>query len=364
MQLLYQIGITLIPGIGDINGKKLIDHCGGVEAIFKEKKSNLLKINGLKQEMANVIKSAKTLHQAEEEICFLEKKKIQALYYQDKHYPHRLQHCKDSPILLFYKGNADLNTKKVIAIVGTRKLTQYGQELCESLIRDIAEQEILIISGLAYGIDTQAHKNALKNNLKTVGVLGHGLDRMYPPANRKLAKKMIEHGGLLTEFKSKSIPNRENFPKRNRIVAGMSDAVIVVESAVKGGALITAGIANSYDRDVFAFPGKVSDSYSEGCNFLIKTNRAALIQHANDLNYIMGWEETKKKIPAQKQLFVNLDVEEQNILNVLKVHQELGIDKLSLLAKLPISKIAVKILSLEFKGLIYCLPGKLIKIAY
>lgn len=363
MQLLYQIGITLIPGIGDINGKKLIDHCGGVEALFKEKKSNLLLIKGIRQDMVNAIKSAKTLHRAEAEISFLEKRKIQALFYQDKHYPYRLQHCKDSPILLFYKGNADLNNKKVVAIVGTRKLTLYGQELCELLIRDLAEQEILIISGLAYGIDTQAHKNALKNNLNTVGVLGHGLDRVYPPANYKLAKRMIEQGGLLTEFRSKSNPDRENFPKRNRIVAGISDAVIVVESAAKGGALITADIANSYDRDVFAFPGRVSDSYSEGCNFLIKTNRAALIQHANDLNYIMGWEKIKKNISVQKQLFDDLDVEEQNILEILKVHQELGIDKLSLLAKLPISKIAVKTLSLEFKGLIYCLPGKLIKIA-
>jgi len=363
MQLLYQIGITLIPGIGDINGKKLIAHCGGVEALFKEKKSNLLKIPGLRKDMINAIKGAQILQRAEEEIRFIEKKQVQPIFYLDKSYPHRLKHCIDGPILLFYKGNADLNKTKVVAIVGTRNMSIYGQELCEQFVQDLADLDVLIISGLAYGIDTQAHKYALRNKLETIGVFAHGLDRVYPPSNRKLANKMIEQGGLLTEFRSKSNPDRENFPKRNRIVAGMSDAVLVVESAAKGGALITADIANSYNRDVFTFPGRVSDTYSEGCNFLIKTNRAALIQHARDLKYLMGWDDVSKKKHIQKQLFVELDIDEQHIMEVLKQHQELGIDQLSILAELPISKIAAKTLSLEFKGLLYCLPGKLIKMA-
>lgn len=363
MQLLYQIGITLIPGIGDINGKRLIAHCGGVEALFKEKKSNLLTIPGLRKDMINAIKSAQILKRAEEELKFVEKKKIQPIFYLDNLYPHRLKHCIDGPIMLYYKGNADLNKSKVVAIVGTRNITIYGQELCEQLIQDLADLDVLIVSGLAYGIDTKAHKCALRNKMETIGVFGHGLDKVYPPENRELSKKMIEQGGLLTEFKSKSRTNPENFPKRNRIVAGMSDAVIVIESAVKGGALITADIANSYNRDVFAFPGRVSDRCSEGCNFLIKTNRAALIQHANDLKYIMGWDDIRKNKRIQKQLFVELDKEEQHIMNVLKQHQELGIDQLSILSELPISKIAAKTLSLEFKGLLYCLPGKIIKLA-
>jgi DNA processing protein len=240
-------------------------------------------------------------------------------------------------------------------------MTLYGQELCEQFIEGLADLDVLIISGLAHGIDTQAHKNALRNNLETIGVFGHGLDKMYPIANLDLANEMIEQGGLLTEFRSKSKYTTGDFPKRNRIVAGMADAVVVVESPAKGGSLITADIANSYSRDVFAFPGRVSDPCSEGCNFLIKTNRAALIQHAGDLKYIMGWNDVDRKKHIQKQLFVELDAEEQHIMNILKQHQELGIDKLSILAEFPISKISAKTLSLEFKGLLHCLPGKLIR---
>lgn len=361
MQLLYQIGITLISGIGDVNAKKLIAYCGGIEALFKEKKSNLMKIKGLDRNIIDKIKSAEVLRSAEKELKFIEKRKIQALFYLDKKYPHRLKHCIDSPILLYYKGNANLNKPKVVAIVGTRNMTLYGQELCEKFIAELADLDVLIISGLAHGIDTQAHKYALRNNLETIGVFGHGLDKMYPVANLDLANKMIQQGGLLTEFRSNSKYTSGSFPKRNRIVAGMSDAVVVVESPAKGGSLITADIANSYNRDVFAFPGRITDPISEGCNFLIKTNRAALLQHAGDLKYIMGWEDVNIKKQIQKQLFVELDEEEQHIMDILKQHQELGIDRLSILAKFPISKVSVKTLSLEFKGLIHCLPGKLIR---
>ena len=356
--LLYQIGITLIPGVGDIVGKKLIAYCGSVEAVFKEKKNLLLKIPGIGGHTVNSIINQKILERAEQEIKFIEKYKINTLFYLDDKYPYRLKQCEDSPMLLFYKGNADLNSPKIISIVGTRKASEYGKEICISLIKGLIEQNILIISGLAYGIDTCAHKISLENNLKTVGVLAHGLDMVYPQLNKSLAEKMIKSGGLLTEFLSKTIPDRENFPKRNRIIASLSDAVIVIESAVRGGALITADIANSYNRDVFAVPGRLNDKYSKGCNNLIKTNRAALVQSAEDIKYIMSWEITKKKPKKQQRLFIKLSPEEETIVNILKEKQELGIDKISNLSKLSASKVASALINLEFEGIIKCLPGK------
>jgi len=356
--LLYQIGITLIPGVGDIVGKKLIAYCGSVEAVFKEKKKLLLKIPGIGGHTVNSIINQNILERAEQEIKFIEKYKINTLFYLADKYPYRLKQCEDSPMLLFYKGNADLNSPKIISIVGTRKASEYGKEICISLIEGLIEQNILIISGLAYGIDTCAHKTSLENNLKTVGVLAHGLDMVYPQLNKFLAEKMIKSGGLLTEFLSKTIPDRENFPKRNRIIAGLSDAVIIIESAVRGGALITADIANSYNRDVFAVPGRLNDKYSKGCNNLIKTNRAALVQSAEDIKYIMGWEITKKKPKKQQRLFIKLSPEEETIVNILKEKQELGIDKIGSLSKLSASKVASALINLEFEGIIKCLPGK------
>ncbi|MCK4408237.1 MAG: DNA-processing protein DprA [Bacteroidales bacterium] len=356
--LLYQIGITLIPGVGDIVGKKLIAYCGSVEAVFKEKKKLLLKIPGIGKSTVNSVINQKILERAEEEIRFIEKYKIDTLFYLDDKYPYRLKQCEDSPMLLFYKGTADLNAPKIISIVGTRKASEYGKEICSSLIEGLIEQNILIVSGLAYGIDTCAHKTSLESNLKTVGVLAHGLDKVYPQLNKSLAEKMLNNGGLLTEFLSKTTPDRENFPKRNRIIAGLSDAVIVIESAIRGGALITADIANSYNRDVFAVPGRLYDKYSQGCNNLIKTNRAALVQSAEDIKYIMGWEIMKKKTKKQQRLFIKLSPEEETIVNILKEKQELGIDKISSLSKLSASKVASALLNLEFEGIIKCLPGK------
>lgn len=356
--LLYQIGITLIPGVGDIVGKKLIAYCGSVEAVFKEKKKLLLKIPGIGKSTVNSVINQKILERAEEEIRFIEKYKIDTLFYLDDKYPYRLKQCEDSPMLLFYKGTADLNAPKIISIVGTRKASEYGKEICSSLIEGLIEQNILIVSGLAYGIDTCAHKTSLESNLKTVGVLAHGLDKVYPQLNKSLAEKMLNNGGLLTEFLSKTTPDRENFPKRNRIIAGLSDAVIVIESAIRGGALITADIANSYNRDVFAVPGRLYDKYSQGCNNLIKTNRAALVQSAEDIKYIMGWEIMKKKPKKQQRLFIKLSPEEETIVNILKEKQELGIDKISSLSKLSASKVASALLNLEFEGIIKCLPGK------
>lgn len=360
--LLYQIGITLIPGVGDINGKKLVSYCGSPEAIFKEKKSKLLKIPGIGQSTVNSITSQKVLQRAEQEIKFIEKYKIQPFFFLDENYPCRLKHCIDSPMMIYYKGNADLNHEKIVAVVGTRRASEYGKTMTDAIIEGLSDLGVIIISGLAYGIDTCAHKAALNCNLETIGVLAHGLDRIYPSANRKLAEKMIQQGGLLTEFQSNSNPDRENFPKRNRIVAGISDALIVIESANRGGALISAGIANSYNRDVFSVPGKIGEKYSEGCNFLIKTNRAALIQSAEDVKYIMGWESNKNNAGKQKKLMLTFSPDQQKIMDLLKSSNNAGIDYIISKANLSPSKVASILLDLEFEGIVKCFPGKIYKI--
>lgn len=361
MNLQYQIAINLIPGVGDINGKKLIAYCGGVEAIFKESKSSLLKIPGLGETTANKILNAEVLKRAEQEITFITKNNIKPLYFLDDEYPERLKHCIDGPILLYYKGNANLNSSKVVGIVGTRKASSYGRHVCENLVEGLKGLNVLVVSGLAYGIDTLAHKASLKNDLDTIGVLAHGLDRIYPSENRKLANQMIQQGGLLTDFISKTNPDRENFPKRNRIVAGLSDVVIVVESAIKGGALITADIANSYNKDVFAIPGRVNDKTSEGCNFLIKTNRALLVNSADDIRYFMDWDTAKTKKNIQKKLFVELTDTEKNLVKIIEENPRIGIDRICMLAQLPGSKVASILLNLEFSGVVECLPGKIFK---
>jgi DNA processing protein len=359
-ELLYNIAITLVPDIGDIRAKSLIAYCGSAEAVFKEKAARLEKIPGIGAFGAKAISKSKVLDRAEKEIGFIREYKITPIFFTEESYPRRLRHCDDSPVMLYYKGTAGLNAERIVAVVGTRNATEYGKDLCKKLVEDISGLEVLVMSGLAYGIDICAHKTALENKLNTVGVLAHGLDRIYPAVHSAPAKKMLKQGGLLTEFPSDTNPDRENFPKRNRIVAGMSDAVIVVEAGRKGGALITAELGNSYHRDVFAFPGRVGDTYSEGCNNLIKTNRAALIQSAKDLEYIMGWDNKKKEKKAvQKQLFVDLKPEEETIVKVLRDKGKINIDELSVLSDMPMSQTATVLLHLEFSGLVKSLPGKM-----
>jgi len=361
VDLLYKIGITLIPGVGDINAKKIIAYCGGVEAVFKEKKKALLKIPGVGLTLAESILKNKVLSRAEKEIAFLEKYKISPLFFLDKQYPERLKHCVDSPVMVYYKGNTDLNVQKVIGIVGTRNATNYGKKICHEIVENLAPLNVMVVSGLAYGIDVHAHKAALQAGLDTVGVLGHGLDRLYPAVHRATAEKMIKQGGLLTDFMSETKFGPENFPKRNRIVAGMVDAIVVIEAARDGGALITADIANSYNRDVFAVPGRIDDHYSEGCNNFIKTNRAALVSSAKDIIYIMGWEEKKDKNPenVQKKLFVELSDEEKSVVDLLNGAGSMSIDMISIKVNLQASKVAAVLLNLEFLGIIRCLPGKM-----
>ena len=359
--LKYQIALTLIPGIGDIVGKKLVAYCGGVEAVFNENRNALLKIPGIGRATVSSIISQKVLHRAEAEISFIEKKNIRPLFYTDKKYPARLLNCEDGPLLLYYKGNADLNVPRVIGFVGTRKATNQGRTICERFIEGLKTKDVLVVSGLAYGIDSCSHKAALDSGLKTVGVLGHGLDRIYPSQNKKLATSMLDNGGLLTEFLPNTTPDRENFPKRNRIVAGMCDAIVVVESASRGGALITAGIANSYNRDVFAIPGRVNDEYSMGCNMLIKSNRAALAESAKDIAYIMGWDDLKVNVKKQRDLFLQLNGDQKTIFEIIEDVKEISVDKLVIQTALPASKVAAALLMLEFEGLIQSLPGKLYK---
>ena len=272
--LQYKVALSMIFGIGNMNAKKLIAYIGSVEGIFKEKKQNLEKVPGIGTKLSKEIINSDALNKAEEEIKFTEKNKIEVLFFNDKDYPERLKHCEDSPIIIYQKGKYDLNKEKILSIVGTRNATITGKENCNKLISSLSESghKPLIISGLAYGVDICAHKAAIKNNLDTVAVLGHGFSTLYPAAHRKYAKEIIENGTLLTEFPHNSKLEPSNFVKRNRIIAGISDATIVIESAKKGGSLITAQLANSYSRDVFAYPGRLNDKYSEGCNFLIKTN--------------------------------------------------------------------------------------------
>lgn len=360
--LLYQIALTLVPNIGNVHAKALVNIYGDAQSIFKAKKKDLENIEGIGTVRANSIKAFDNFHSSEEEVAFIEKYKIIPLFIADKKYPQRLLNCYDSPVLLFYRGNADLNASKIISIVGTRNNSDYGKNVCEKLIEDLAGENILIVSGLAFGIDTVAHKASIKNNLATVGVLAHGLDRIYPTQNKSLAKQMTEQGGLLTEFLSNTNPDKQNFPKRNRIVAGMCDAVIVIETGKKGGSLITAELGNNYNKDVFAIPGRVSDSKSEGCNYLIKNNKAALINNADDLMEMMNWKALKNKAAKkQRELFIELSAEEKNIVDILQAEDSVHIDQLYFKSGLSSSAVAAALLMLEMQGVVASLPGKIYK---
>jgi DNA processing protein len=362
--LKYKIGISLIPGIGNINAKKLVAYTGSVEAVFTEKKKALLKIPGIGEHLAEQIVNQQVLASAEKEIAFIEKYRIGYFFYLDENYPVRLKNCEDSPVIFFYKGETDFNKAKMLSIVGTRNITDYGKDCCAELIKSIQlrQHDVTIVSGLAYGVDINAHRAALKNGLHTVAVLAHGLNTLYPSLHKSTAKEICDQGALLTDFTSDIMPERNTFVRRNRIIAGLSDATVVVESGIKGGALITADFANSYNRDVFAFPGRNSDSYSKGCNWLIKSNKAALIESVEDIEYMLGWEMGQKALPKQTELFVQLTDEEQMIADVLRESNELPIDIIAIRVDMPVSKVSACLLNLEFAGLIHSLPGKIYRL--
>jgi len=361
----YQIALTQIPGIGCVHAKTLAEHFDTAEAIFKARKSTLENIEGIGTIRANSIKSFTDFSGAEEEVKFISKYKIQPLFLTDKYYPRRLLNCYDSPTMLYYRGEADLNATRVVSIIGTRSNTEYGKAITEKLVKELAAEKVLILSGLAFGIDTTAHKAALKNNLPTVGVLAHGLDTLYPTENTKLARQMVaEGGGIITEFLSGTKPDKHNFPTRNRIVAGMADATVVIETDIKGGSMITAELANNYNRDVFAFPGKTTDIKSKGSNYLIRVNKAALITSAQDLLELMGWlPEPEKKKKVQRELFVELTADERKLVDLLNQNEQMQIDDLYLKSQLSTSLVASALLSLELQGIVMSLPGKVYKLA-
>lgn len=356
--LLHKIALTLVPNIGPVLSKNLISYCGSAEAVFSEKLSALSKIPGIGSSRAEDIKSADVLSRADEELKFIEKNEIKALFYLDEDYPRRLIHFDYCPIILYYKGSHNLNAHRTVGIVGTRKPSEYGKMNTEKIVEALKSYDATIVSGLAYGVDGIAHKKSVEYKIPTIGVMGNGLDLIYPAEHREVARKMIEHGGLLTEFCSKTKPDRVNFPMRNRIIAALSDAVIVIESKASGGSIITAEFANEYFKDVFAFPGKSSDELSAGCNSLIKRNKAHLIESVEDLVYVMRWEELDKKKNIQSSLFIELTEEEHKIAEFIRSKKEVGIDELTYGLAMSSSSLASVLLGMEFKGALRTLPGK------
>ena len=357
--LFYLLALLKVDGVGDVMAKKLLNHCGTAEAVFTTKINQIAAIDGVGSVLLKKLKDKSVFEKAQAELDFISSNNIQVSFFQDENYPERLKHCFDSPVLIFSAGNIDLKNKRIISIVGTRQITSYGMEFCKKLIEDLAPLDPVIVSGFAYGVDIVAHQLAMDNNLQTIGVLAHGLNQFYPKTHKKYVAKMEQNGGFITEFWSSSNPDKENFVRRNRIVAGMTEATIVIESADKGGSLITANLANDYNRDVFAVPGRVTDKYSQGCNNLIKIQKANVLSSAADLVYILNWDIEKKVKPIQKSLFVDLDGNEQKVYDYLLKNGKELLDTIALQCDFPIFKISGILLNMELKGVIRPLPGKL-----
>lgn len=356
------LALTLCPGIGPVLAHRLVKEMGGAVAVFNRREELPALLPGLSKSVVPALDKAEAFRRAEEELNFAEKNRIDCITLLDEAYPSRLRSCEDAPVALFFKGKADLNRLHVVSIVGTRRATEYGRQFCADFLRDLAGlcPDLLVVSGLAYGIDVCAHREALANGLSTVAVLGHGLDRIYPSSHRRTAIDMLENGGLLTEFFSHTQPDRFNFVQRNRIVAGMSDATVVVESAAKGGSLITASLANSYNRDCFAVPGRLGDAYSEGCNRLIHDNKAALLLSGADLVEAMGWDFHRRQAEGghvQRSLFPELTEEEALVVRVLMERGSLHINTLVVATDIPVNRMSALLFELELKGVVKALVG-------
>ena len=362
--LLYVLALHHVPNVGDIIAKRLISHCGSAEAVLKEKKQHLLKISGIGNMVVSDLFNSEHLKAAEQEIDFLQKNNIKVSYFEDIEYPSKLKHCIDAPIVLFETGNINLESSPIISIVGTRNITTNGIAFCENLVEALKPYNPIIVSGFAYGTDITAHKAALKYDLQNIGCLAHGLNQIYPKVHKKYVAEVEKNGGFLTDFWSTDAFDRNNFLKRNRIIAGLSEATIVIESAEKGGSLVTADIAFSYNRDVFAVPGRTTDTQSAGCNNLIKYQKAHMLTNPLDVPYILDWklEEEQVKPIIQKQLFVELNLEEETIYNYLKEHDKQQLDVIALECSLPIFKVSSTLLNMELKGVIRPLPGKLFEV--
>ena len=357
-ELFYQLALTFVQGVGGKTGRVLLERFGSAAAVFKVPLKELKTVDGITEIKAKGFRAPEVMKRAEEELSFVLKNDVRVLA-PGTDYPVRLSQCVDAPLLVFYKGNANLEAKKVVAIVGTRKNTDYGHQLCEELVEGLQHLEhIVVVSGLALGIDVIAHKKCVQLGIPTVGVLGHGLDRIYPFNHKQLSAQMVENGGLMAEFPSGTLPDRNNFPMRNRIVAGLSDVTVVVESHATGGALITARMASGYNREVAAYPGRVNDSRSAGCNELIRANIAALITKPEHLIEMMNWDKDSKPRPVQRQLFINFTPDEQKIVDLLQTRDSIHADELFHHTGLASSMLAATLLQLEMQGLIKSLPGK------
>ncbi|WP_281231310.1 DNA-processing protein DprA [Flavobacterium gelatinilyticum] len=353
------LALMKVEGVGDIMAKKLLNHFGSAGNIFKAKTSQLAVIDGVGTVLLKNLKDKSVFESADQELKFIKKNNIDVCCYNENTYPDRLKHCIDSPVLIFSGGNIDLKNKKIISIVGTRQITSYGTEFCRKLIEDLAPLNPVIVSGFAYGVDIVAHQAAMEHKLQTIGVLAHGLNQIYPKTHKKYMAKMEENGGFITEFWSNSSPDKENFVRRNRIVAGISEATIVIESADKGGSLITANLAGDYSRDVFAVPGRVTDKYSQGCNDLIKTQKANVLTSAADLVYVLNWDIETNPKPIQKQLFVDLSDDEQMVYDFLVKNGKELLDIIAQECGIPVFRISGILLNMELKGVIRPLPGKI-----
>lgn len=358
---IYQIALTQIKGVGISHARALMEAVGDEEAIFRGDIRLLESIPRISQRLIREIRNPEVLRRADQELRFVEKNSLRLLFYTDPDYPQRLTQCIDAPLLLYARGNTDFNHARTISIVGTRNSTRYGEEFCREFVAQLAKKTpgLQIISGLAYGIDICAHRESLRHEISTVAVLAHGLDRIYPYVHRQTAIDMLRNGAVLTEFPSGTNPDRHNFVKRNRIVAGMADAVIVMESGEKGGSLTTADMANSYFREVFALPGRVSDRMSSGCNRLIAENNAILLRDMDSFLTHMGWDEkeTKKETPKQTELFDDLTEEEQKIIHNLEENGPMHVNTLSIELDIPVSELFMILLELEVKNRVISLPG-------
>jgi len=359
LPLVYKLALGMIPGVGDITARKLVSYAGSVEAVFMESHRSLIRIPGVGEALASAVKDHGYLDAAKREAEFVEKHGIRVYFYLDDDYPVRLRQCEDSPVTFFFRGRADINAPMILSIVGTRHATQNGRALCQKIVAGLAAQfpHLLIVSGLAYGIDITAHKAALACGLPTVAVFGHGLKTIYPSVHAGVASAMLDNGGHITDFSSSTLPERNNFIKRNRIIAGISDATLIIESGVRGGALITADIAASYNRDVMAVPGRPGDEWSAGCNALIRCNKAALVEKSEDIAYLLGWKPAALTAPVQTALFATMTGNEKKIYETLRSEGDLTIDILARILDIPVCKLSAVLLQMELAGIITPCPG-------